>query len=73
MNEATRIKQATYHLYTFTASKLISTFGSSVYAFGISLYVLALTGSAASFAINLICSILPRSLMAPFAGYAADK
>src|SRR5690606_8915682 len=53
--------------------KLISTFGSSVYAFGISLYVLSLTESAASFAINLICSILPRSLMAPFAGYAADK
>lgn len=73
MNEAARIKQASYHLYTFTASKLISTFGSSVYAFGISLYVLALTGSAASFAINLICSILPRSLLAPFAGYAADK
>lgn len=73
MDEAVRIKRATYHLYTFTASKLISTFGSSVYAFGISLYVLALTGSAASFAINLICSILPRSLLAPFAGYAADK
>ena len=73
MNEAARIKQATYHLYTVTASKLISTFGSSVYAFGISLYVLSLTGSAASFAINLICSILPRSLLAPFAGYAADK
>ncbi|MBU9672296.1 MFS transporter [Planococcus sp. CP5-4] len=73
MNEAGKIKQATYHLYTFTISKLISTFGSSVYAFGISLYVLALTGSAASFAINLICSILPRTLLAPFAGYVADN
>lgn len=73
MNEAGKIKQATYHLYTFTISKLISTFGSSVYAFGISLYVLALTGSAASFAINLICSILPRTLFAPFAGYVADN
>ncbi len=73
MNEAGKIKQATYHLYTFTISKLISTFGSSVYAFGISLYVLALTGSAASFAVNLICSILPRTLLAPFAGYVADN
>ena len=73
MNEAGKIKQATYHLYTFTISKLISTFGSSVYAFGISLYVLALTGSAASFAVNLICSILPRTLLAPFAGYIADN
>lgn len=73
MNEAGKIKQATYHLYTFTISKLISTFGSSVYAFGISLYVLALTGSAASFAVNLICSILPRTVFAPFAGYVADN
>ncbi|EGA88656.1 multidrug resistance protein; tetracycline resistance determinant [Planococcus donghaensis MPA1U2] len=73
MSEEIRIKQATFHLYTFTVSKLISTFGSSVYAFGISLYVLALTGSAASFAINLICSILPRSILSPFAGYVADK
>ncbi|ANU15098.1 multidrug resistance protein [Planococcus halocryophilus Or1] len=73
MSEELRIKQATFHLYTFTVSKLISTFGSSVYAFGISLYVLALTGSAASFAINLICSILPRSILSPFAGYVADK
>ncbi len=73
MNDEIRMKRATYHLYTFTVSKLISTFGSSVYAFGISLYVLMLTGSAASFAINLICSILPRSVMAPFAGYVADN
>ncbi|MFC4711344.1 MFS transporter [Planococcus dechangensis] len=73
MNEAAKLRQATYHLYTFTVSKLIATFGSSVYAFGISLYVLALTGSAASFAINLICSILPRTLLAPFAGYVADN
>ncbi|RNF38555.1 MFS transporter [Planococcus salinus] len=73
MDEAMKVRRATYHLYTFTVSKVISTFGSSVYAFGISLYILALTGSAASFALNLICSILPRAVMAPFAGYAADR
>lgn len=73
MSEAAKLKRASYHLYTFTISKLISTFGSSVYAFGISLYVLALTGSAASFAINLISSILPRTILAPLAGYVADN
>ncbi len=26
-----------------------------------------------SFAINLICTILPRTLLAPFAGYIADR
>lgn len=73
MTRSAAIRKATYHLYTLTISKLISTFGSSVYTFGISLYVLALTGSAADFAINLILSILPRTILAPFAGYAADK
>ncbi|GLC89387.1 MFS transporter [Lysinibacillus piscis] len=73
MTEAQRIKQATYHLWTFTASKMMATLGSNVLAFGISLYILAMTGSAASFAMNMICSILPRALIAPFVGYMADN
>ena len=73
MDATLKLKKATYHLWTFTISKLISTFGASVYAFGISFYILSITGSATSFAMNMICSILPRTIMAPFAGYAADK
>ncbi|WP_277584701.1 MFS transporter [Psychrobacillus antarcticus] len=73
MDEVLKLKKATYHLWTFTISKLVSTFGAQVYAFAISFYILQLTGSASSFALNLICSILPRTLVAPFAGYAADK
>lgn len=73
MEESLKLKKATYHLWTFTISKLISTFGVSVFSFGISFYILSVTGSATSFAIVLICSILPRVLVAPFAGYAADK
>lgn len=73
MNESLKLKKATYHLYTFMISKLISTFGSQVYAFAISFYILQLTGSATSFATNLICSILPRTLIAPFAGALTDK
>ena len=68
-----KLRKATYHLWTFTISKLISTFGVSVFTFGISFYILSITGSATSFAIVLICSILPRVILAPFAGYAADK
>lgn len=67
------LKRATYHLWTFTISKLISSFGAQVYAFAISFYILQLTGSATNFATNLICSILPRAIMAPFAGYVADR
>ena len=73
MEDVLKLKKATYHLWTFTISKLISSFGAQVYAFAISFYILQLTGSATNFAMNLICSILPRTLVAPFAGYAADK
>lgn len=73
MEDVLKLKRATYHLWTFTISKLISSFGAQVYAFAISFYILQLTGSATSFAANLICSILPRTLIAPFAGYAADN
>lgn len=73
MDEIEKLRKATYHLWTFTISKLISTFGSQVYAFAISFYILQSTGSATSFALNLICNLLPRTLISPFAGVAADK
>jgi len=73
VEEVLKLKKATYHLWTFTISKLISSFGAQVYAFAISFYILQLTGSATSFATNLICNLLPRTLVAPFAGYAVDK
>ncbi|OAT86030.1 permease [Bacillus sp. MKU004] len=73
MTEVDKIKQATYHLWIFSISKFISTFGNSIYSFGISLYILELTGSAFGFAINLICSVLPRILFAPVSGYLADR
>jgi MFS transporter, DHA3 family, macrolide efflux protein len=73
MDEALKLKRATYNLWTFTTSKIISSFGAQVYTFAISFFILQLTGSATSFATNLICNVLPRTLMAPFAGYVADK
>lgn len=73
MTEQQKLKRASYHLFTFTISKIISSFGAQVYAFAISFYILQLTGSATSFATNLICNLLPRALVAPLAGYAADK
>jgi MFS transporter, DHA3 family, macrolide efflux protein len=73
MEESMKLKRATYHLYTFTVSKLISSFGAQVYAFAISFYILQITGSATSFATNLLCNILPRTIISPFAGAIADK
>ncbi|WP_066070153.1 MFS transporter [Neobacillus soli] len=73
MEDSLKLKKATYHLWTFTISKLISSFGAQVYSFAISFYILQATGSATSFAANLICNILPRTIAAPFAGYIVDK
>ncbi|MEF7494666.1 MFS transporter [Lysinibacillus sphaericus] len=73
MNETEKLRKATYHLWTFTASKMIAVLGANVMAFGFSLYILAMTGSAMSFATNMICSVLPRALVAPLAGYVADN
>lgn len=73
MNDSKTIQKATYNLYTFMTSKLISTFGAQVYTFAISFYILQLTGSATSFATNLICSILPRTIAGPFAGVITDR
>ncbi|QUW23738.1 MFS transporter [Sporosarcina sp. Marseille-Q4063] len=73
MEDAFKLKRATFNLWTFVTSKLISSFGAQVYVFAISFYILQQTGSATSFATNLLCSILPRALMAPFAGYVADN
>ncbi|MFD1927693.1 MFS transporter [Sporosarcina siberiensis] len=73
MEDVLKLKRATYNLWTFVTSKLISSFGAQVYVFAISFYILQQTGSATSFATNLLCSILPRALVAPFAGYVADN
>lgn len=73
MTEAMKIKKASYHLYTFLVSKLISSLGANVYAFGISMYILSMTGSAFSFAANMIFSIVPRTILAPFAGAIGDR
>ena len=73
MSEGMKHRRATYHLYTFLLSKLISSLGASVYGFGMSMFILSITGSALSFAANLIFSIIPRVLLSPVAGILVDR
>ncbi|MFP7202093.1 MFS transporter [Lysinibacillus halotolerans] len=73
MVEIVKKRRATYHLYTFLFSKMISALGANVYSFGISMYILSITGSALSFAANLIFSIIPRVILSPMAGILADR
>lgn len=73
MDEKLLEKRAVYHLWTFVTSKLIATAGAQIYAFAVSLYILHLTGSSMSFAVNILCNVLPRTLVAPFAGSIIDR
>lgn len=73
MVDIVKKRRATYHLYTFLFSKMISSLGANVYSFGISMYILSMTGSALSFAANLIFSIIPRVILSPIAGILADR
>ena len=52
--------------------KLASLLGSNMQQFALSLYVLALTGSATIFASMLSISIIPRLLLSPVAGVFGD-
>ena len=73
MSEVSKQRRATYHLYTFLISKMISSLGSTVYGFGMSMFILSITGSAFSFAANLIFSIIPRVLLSPIVGILVDR
>lgn len=73
MLEQQKLQRATYNMYTFIVSKMVSALGSTVYSFAVSMYILAHTGSALAFSINLILSIVPRVIMSPLAGVLADR
>ncbi len=61
------------NMLLYGAGKLVSLFGAQIYSFAISLYVLKLTNSGMTFATSLVFSMLPRVLMGPIAGVAADR
>lgn len=58
--------------FLLTCGKLVSLLGSNMQQFALSLYVLAITGSAAIFASVLSISIIPRLLLSPIAGLFGD-
>lgn len=51
----------------------VSSFGTNMQSFALSLYVLAVTGSAMQFSLTLCMQILPSILFAPFSGFTADR
>ncbi|MHA6530839.1 MFS transporter [Paenibacillus sp. BAC0078] len=61
------------NMLLFFTGKLASMLGSGMYTFVVGLYILNLTGSGGSFAVTMVCGMLPRILLAPFAGVMADR
>lgn len=57
----------------FLAGKAVSQSGSALYTFAAGWYVLAVTGSAATFGLTLALGILPMVLIMPLAGILADR
>lgn len=53
--------------------QIISLFGNAIQRFCMSLYILDLTGSAATFSTILAVSTIPYILFAPIAGLLADR
>lgn len=53
--------------------RLVSLFGSYIYNFAISLYVLKTTGSGTIFATTMVLTTVPRIIFGPIAGVIADK
>ncbi|WP_340024735.1 MFS transporter [Paenibacillus sp. FSL K6-1096] len=60
------------NIFLFFSGKLASVLGSSMYTFVVGLYILQQTGSGSSFAVTLLCGLLPGILLSPFAGVLAD-
>lgn len=68
-----RANKVLLNMILLLSGRLISLFGSQIYNFAISLYVLRTTGSSTAFSITLVFGMLPRIILGPVAGVISDK
>ncbi|MCT4598494.1 MAG: MFS transporter [Vallitalea sp.] len=61
------------NMILFLVGKLVSLFGTRIYGFAMSLYILKVTGSALNFAITILLSTVPSLIFGPIGGVIADK
>ncbi len=59
--------------FTVWIGQVVSILGSSMTGFALGVWVFQETGSATSFALTLLFNMLPKALVAPFAGVLADR
>lgn len=72
-NQLTIKSQEKQNILLFLGSKLISMFGTYIYEFALSLYILKVTKSGTSFALGIIMGTLPNVILSPFSGSIADR
>ncbi|GAA0772415.1 MFS transporter [Clostridium subterminale] len=61
------------NIILYTAGQIVSLFGTYIFNFFMSLYVLQVTGSALSFGLTFGISILPRIIFGPISGVVVDR
>lgn len=66
-------EQEFINIMLLISGEFVSTFGTRIYNFAISYYILQTTGSAMAFSISLALGTIPRILISPFAGAIVDE
>lgn len=61
------------NIFVYSLGTGISAFGSSIYVFAMSLYILKTYDSSGSYAINLVMGSIPLIIFSPIAGILCDK
>ncbi|WDV47559.1 MFS transporter [Clostridiaceae bacterium M8S5] len=72
-NQYYKKRSSEQNFFLFVVGSFISSFGTEIYTYAISLYVLRLTGSGLSYASTYISKIIPVILFNPIGGVLADK
>lgn len=68
-----QVKNIKRNMFLLFSGRFISDFGTALFRFSLSLYVLDVTGSSALYSLMLTLTILPGILMSIFAGAIIDK
>lgn len=73
INEKKKNNVVKKNMILLLMGKLVSLFGSSIYSFAISLYILKVTGSGLNFSLTLALGTLPRVVFGTISGVIADR
>lgn len=66
-------KRVISNMVLLLLGRLVSLFGTQIYNFAVSFYILSTTGSGKTFALSLVFGTLPRVIFGPIAGVVSDK